>query len=41
MCQLELNQRREALKTLRRALHLQPFSRSLQQEVAALEAEAE
>jgi tetratricopeptide (TPR) repeat protein len=40
-CQLHLNQRREALKTLRRALHLQPFSQRLQQDVAALEAEAE
>jgi tetratricopeptide (TPR) repeat protein len=38
-CQLHLNQRREALKTLRRALRLQPFSQRLQQDVSALEAE--
>jgi tetratricopeptide (TPR) repeat protein len=40
-CQLHLNQRREALKTLRRALRLQPFSERLQQDVSALEAEGE
>src|SRR5262249_22780869 len=40
-CQLRLNQRREALKTLRRALHLQPFSQQLQQDVALLEAEGD
>jgi tetratricopeptide (TPR) repeat protein len=40
-CQLHLNQRREALKTLRRALHLQPFSQTLQQQVSALEREEE
>jgi tetratricopeptide (TPR) repeat protein len=40
-CQLHLNQRRQALKTLRRALHLQPFSQRLQQDVSALEAEGE
>jgi tetratricopeptide (TPR) repeat protein len=38
-CQLNLNQRREALKTLRRALRLQPFSQKLQHDVSALEAD--
>jgi tetratricopeptide (TPR) repeat protein len=38
-CQLHMNRRREALKTLRRALHLQPFSQKLKQDVSALEAE--
>jgi tetratricopeptide (TPR) repeat protein len=40
-CQLHLKQRREALKTLRRALHLQPFSQQLQQAVSALEADSD
>lgn len=40
-CQLRLDQRREALKTFRRALRLQPFSTGLRQFVTALEAEDE
>jgi tetratricopeptide (TPR) repeat protein len=40
-CQLHLNQRPEALKTLRRALRLQPFSERLKKDVAALEAEGD
>ena len=40
-CQIQLNQRREALKTFRRALTLQPHIPSLRQAVAALEAEEE
>jgi tetratricopeptide (TPR) repeat protein len=40
-CQLRLDQRREALKTFRRALRLQPFSPGLRQAVSALEAEGE
>ncbi len=38
-CQLRLDQRGEALQTLRRALRLQPYSDGLRQAVAALEAE--
>jgi Flp pilus assembly protein TadD len=38
-CQLRLDQRREALKTFRRALRLQPFSQGLRQAVSSLEAE--
>ncbi len=38
-CQLRLEQRREALKTFRRALRLQPFSKGLRQAVSSLEAE--
>ena len=40
-CQLRLDQRREALKTFRRALRLQPFSEGLREAVSALEAEGE
>jgi tetratricopeptide (TPR) repeat protein len=40
-CQLRLDQRREALKTLRRALRLQPYSKGLREAVSALEAEGE
>lgn len=40
-CQLRMNQRREALKTFRRALRLQPYSDGLREAVAALEAEGE
>lgn len=40
-CQIQLDQRREALKTFRRALRLQPFSQGLRQAVSALEAEGE
>jgi tetratricopeptide (TPR) repeat protein len=38
-CQLALGQRPEALKTLRRALRLQPYSEGLRELVATLEAE--
>ena len=38
-CQIRLEKRREALKTLRRALRLQPFSKGLRQAVSSLEAE--
>ena len=38
-CQLRLDQRQDALKTLRRALKLQPFSEGLREVVASLEAE--
>jgi tetratricopeptide (TPR) repeat protein len=38
-CQLRLEQRREALKTFRRALRLQPYSKGLREAVSALEAE--
>lgn len=40
-CQLELNQRREAIKTLRRSLKLQPFSEGLRAFIAALEADGD
>jgi tetratricopeptide (TPR) repeat protein len=40
-CQLRLDQRREALKTFRRALRLQPFSKGLREAVSALESEGE
>lgn len=40
-CQLELNQPREALKTLRRALRLQPHSEVLTETVRTLEARLE
>ena len=38
-CQLQLDQRREALKTLRRALRLQPYKLGLREAVISLEAE--
>lgn len=38
-CYVELKQRREALKILRRALKLQPYSEGLREAVATLEAE--
>jgi tetratricopeptide (TPR) repeat protein len=38
-CQMALGQRREALKTFRRALRLQPFSKGLRETVSTLEAE--
>jgi tetratricopeptide (TPR) repeat protein len=40
-CQLQLGQRSEALKTLRRALRLQPYSEGLREMVSRLEAEVE
>ncbi len=40
-CQLRMGQRREALKTFRRALRLQPYSDGLREAVDALEAEGE
>jgi tetratricopeptide (TPR) repeat protein len=40
-CQLRLDQRRDALKTFRRALRLQPFSKGLREAVSSLEAEGE
>jgi len=40
-CQLRLGQRREALKTFRRALRLQPYNDGLREAVDALEAEGE
>ncbi|MDR3638842.1 MAG: tetratricopeptide repeat protein [Isosphaeraceae bacterium] len=40
-CQLRLNQRQEAIKTLRRALKLQPFSETLRESIAALEAQGD
>jgi tetratricopeptide (TPR) repeat protein len=40
-CQLRLDQRRDALKTLRRALRLQPYSEGLREAVTALEAEGD
>jgi len=38
-CQLQLDRRREALKTFRRALRLQPYSKVFREAVSALEAE--
>ena len=38
MCQVQLNLKRDALKTLRRALKLQPYNEALRQNVSALEA---
>jgi tetratricopeptide (TPR) repeat protein len=40
-CQLRLNQPHEALRTLRRALKLQPFSQSIRQNIEVLEAQIE
>jgi tetratricopeptide (TPR) repeat protein len=40
-CQLRLGQPREALKTFRRALRLQPYSEGLREVVSALEAEGQ
>jgi tetratricopeptide (TPR) repeat protein len=40
-CQLRLDQRREALKTLRRALRLQPYSQGLREFVSSLESEGD
>jgi tetratricopeptide (TPR) repeat protein len=40
-CQLALGRRPEALKTLRRALRLQPYSEGLRDLVASLEAEGD
>ena len=40
-CQVRLNQRVEAIKTLRRALKLQPFSEGLREAIAALEAQGD
>jgi tetratricopeptide (TPR) repeat protein len=40
-CCLQLDDRKEALRTFRRALKVQPYSYGLQQTVAALEAEGE
>jgi len=40
-CQLQLDQRREAIKTLRRALRLQPYSKGLREFVSSLEADGE
>jgi tetratricopeptide (TPR) repeat protein len=40
-CQLQLDRRRDALKTFRRALRVQPFSRGFREAVTALEAEGE
>jgi Flp pilus assembly protein TadD len=40
-CQIQLDQRGEALKTFRRALKVQPYSEGLRQLVSALEAEGQ
>lgn len=40
-CQLQLERPREALRTLRKALWLQPHSRSIQEEIQLLEAQIE